>query len=201
MKKCFLLLLLFSITAFANENSWYVVGSFGKNYTNWMPSVKAMIGDQINHTIVRNGTGGGTSYGAKVGYKINKNFSVEFDYFDLAGLKKDNVVTSTYSRQSHKFTAGLIKYLPNINYANLSPYLTAGISHRRIIESAYLSDHSLVDRGVLEKTQPVFGCGLDYKINDDWFVNVDFIMHRSFYNRHVEVLSSKLINIGLGFAI
>jgi opacity protein-like surface antigen len=198
--KKYFLLLLFPIVAFANENSWYVVGSFGRSYTDWMPSVKSIIGDQINNTIVRNGTSG-TSYGAKVGYKINKNFSVELDYFDLAGLKKDNIVTNSYSRQSHKFTAGLIKYLPNINYANLSPYLTAGISHRRVIESAYLSDHTLVDRGVSEKTQPAFGCGLDYKINDNWFVNVDFIMHRSFISKGVRILSSKLINIGLGFAI
>ena len=199
MKK-FLILLLLPIIAYSQFNNWYVIGSVGRNYTNWMPGLESILDpDTINSINISNAYSG-LSYGAKLGYKINRNVSFEINYFDLAGLKKDNYQDGSFSRQSHDFVAGLVKYMPSVDYYGLHPYVAFGISHRTIVEEAYNSNE-LVDRGVLQKTQPVYSLGIDYLINKNWFVNFSFIMHRSFVDdKGVSAPSSKLFNIGVGFA-
>ena len=200
MKK-FLILLLLPIIVYAQFNNWYVVGSVGRSYTNLIRGIENVLDpDTINSIKIRN-VYSGFSYGAKLGYKINRNVSLEINYFDLAGLKKDNYQTSSYSRQSHDFFAGLLKYAPPFDYYGFHPYVALGVSHRKIVEEAYNSRNELVDRGVLQKTQPVYSVGFDYLINKNWFVNASFIIHRSFVNnKGVLAPISRLFSVGAGFA-
>ena len=186
-------LLFICLASSAQGSGHYVIGSVGQNHSNWL----ALMPDSVkNSSVVRNGQSS-FSHGLKVGYKINKNLAAELNYFDIVGLRKDSNISNGFSRQDHSFISGLFKYYPNVDVYKFKPYFSLGYSHRRIIEKGYVGN-LLVDRGVLEKYQPIFSLGADFMLSKHCFVNIDYVHHGSFVTNNVRSPSSKLINLGIG---
>ena len=183
---------LFCSSAYAN---FYFIGSVGLNKTPWQ---SLMSSETISDSVITNGEEG-LAYSAKVGVHVSESLALEGSFVEIAGLKKDSIIDSFYSRMSHRFVSGAIKFYPPImQLANIKWYLGAGYSYRKVVEKAY-TDAGLLDVGVLSATKPFFSLGLDYKLSKSWFINLDYTQNNSFDQNDVYCPESKLVSFGIGF--